>query len=227
MRCAAWRRGIIGPVTAPLRDFIQANLPLAPVPFVPEIRLHKSAAGSRIGRLALADPEFCSPYWAFYWAGGLVLARFILDHPHIVAGKHVLDLGTGSGLVAIAAAMAGAREVLAVDIDPYALEAASLNAEANGAIIATRLTDPTEAALPAQADVVTVGDLFYEAKTAARVIAFLRRCANAGAEILIGDPGRAYLPREQLDEIASYAVSEWSGSAAGASGASAIFRLKR
>src|SRR4051812_37094510 len=102
-------------------DFIRANLPLAPVPGIPEIHLHKASPSSGLGRLAAQDAGFGSPYWAYYWAGGLALARYVLDHPEIVAGRRVLDLGAGSGLVAIAAAKAGAGAVIAAEVDPYAV----------------------------------------------------------------------------------------------------------
>lgn len=208
-------------------EFIKANLPLAAVPFVPEISLHKAAPDSGLGRLAERDERFGSPYWAHYWGGGLVLARHILDNPDRVAGKRVLDLGTGSGLVAIAAARAGASEVVAADIDPYAIAATTVNAEANGVKVAAWLADPTSAGPSAAWDMVTVGDLFYERETAARVIGFLRRCSARGSEILVGDPWRADLPHDQLEPIETYRVREMTGAAISTGKPSTVFNLRR
>jgi predicted nicotinamide N-methyase len=191
-----------------LARFIQANLPMEPVPAIPEIRLHKAGPTSGLRRLAEADERgFGSPYWAYYWAGGLALARHVLDRPAQVAGRRVLDLGTGSGIVAIAAALAGAAKVMAADTDPYAITAVRLNAAANGVTISARLEDVTAGPL-LPVDTVLVGDLFYEPGLADRVSAFLDRGLNAGVEILIGDPGRAFLPHPRLHPIAEYQVSE-------------------
>lgn len=213
-------------VESATRDFIRANLPLTAVPFVPEVRLHKAVPTSRLGRLAEDDERFGSPYWALYWGGGLVLARHVLDHPDSVAGRRVLDLGAGSGLVAIAAALAGAAEVTAADTDPYAVLATGLNAEANGVVVTTRLADLTLEAAPAF-DAVLVGDLFYDQETAARVLGFVRACADRGAEVLIGDPWRAWLPQDQLEPIATWRVSEASGAEDAAARPSSVFRLRR
>jgi predicted nicotinamide N-methyase len=188
--------------------FIHASLPVAAVPGVPEIRLHKAVPTSGLNRLAKAGPAgFGSPYWAYHWAGGLALARHLLDHPDIVAGRCVIDLGAGGGLVAIAAAKAGAAAVIAAEIDPYAIAALRLNAALNQAEIGIIEGDLTEGPPPA-ADLILVGDLFYAADLAARVTAFLDRCAAAGRQILIGDPWRAYLPVARLAEIARYPVAE-------------------
>lgn len=214
-------------MTRSICEFIRTNLPLAAVPFVPEISLHKAAPHSGLGRLAERDESFGSPYWAHYWGGGLALARHILDNPDRVAGKRVLDLGTGSGLVAIAAARAGASEVMAVDIDPYAIAAAAANAEANGVAVATWLADPTSAGGPTAWDVVTVGDLFYEHETAARVMDFIRRCSESGSEILVGDPWRAFLPHDQLEPIETYRICEMTGAASSTGKPSTVFSLRR
>ncbi|WP_114952570.1 class I SAM-dependent methyltransferase [Sphingosinicella terrae] len=206
------------------RAFIRANLPLAPVPFVPEIRLHKAVLASGLGRLAERDESFGSPYWAHYWSGGLVLARYLLDHPEQVAGRRVLDIGTGSGLVAIAAALAGARKVVAADVDPYAVVAAALNAEANQVRLTLRPGDPTRTPAVSDFDLITVGDLFYDRATAERVLRFGARCVEAGAEMLIGDPGRAFLPLAELEPVASFAVCELSGGSGPSAKPAGVFR---
>jgi len=174
-------------------------------------------------RLADADPDFGSPYWARTWGGGLALARHVLDHPKTVAGKRVLDLGAGSGLVAIAAALAGAGEARAVDVDPYAITATRLNAAANGVVVETILRDLTAGEAP-DVDVMLVGDLFYDPVLATRVEAFLRRCVAAGVAVLIGDPWRAPLPGERLRVVAEYPVADY-GDPAGATRAAAVFEL--
>ncbi|PIB96361.1 methyltransferase [Caulobacter sp. X] len=192
-----------------LDTFIRANLPLTPAPGVPEVRLHLAEPRSGLMRLAEADPDFGSPYWARCWGGGLALARHVLDHPESVAGQRVLDLGAGSGLVAIAAMKAGAASALAVDVDPYAVVAARLNAEANAVVIETLRADLTERAPPSNVDLMLVGDLFYDADLASAVLPFLRRCAAAGVGVLIGDPWRAHLPREGLNVVAEYPVADF------------------
>ena len=189
-------------------EFIRANLPVVPVTLLPEIRLHKAQPASGLWRLAELDEHgFGSPYWAYHWAGGLALARYILDRPETVAGLRVLDLGAGSGIVGIAAAKAGARKVNAAEIDPYALAALRLNAAANGVAISAVPGDLTKGA-PPPVDVVVVGDLFYEHDLAERVTAFLDRCLDSSIDVLIGDPGRAFLPRSRLRLLAEYPVSD-------------------
>lgn len=192
-----------------LDAFLRANLPLAPAPGVPEVLLHLAGPRSGLMRLADADPHFGSPYWARCWGGGLALARHVLDHPESVAGKRVLDLGAGSGLVAIAAMKAGASQVLAVDVDPYAVAAVRLNAEVNAVVVETRLADLVHGAPPSDVDLMLVGDLFYDADLASVVLPFLQRCAAAGVGVLIGDPWRAHLPREQLSVVAEYPVADF------------------
>lgn len=205
--------------------FISANLPLASVPGLPEIRLHRAGPSSGLRRLGERDPQgFGSPYWAYPWAGGLALARHILDRPQTVAGRCVLDLGAGSGVVGIAAALSGAREVVASDIDPYARAVLALNAAANGVSFAAILGDlTTDAALPTT-DLVVVGDLFYAPALAGTVLAFLDRYLAAGAEVLVGDLGRAFLPRARLRQIAEYPVADF-GDPAAALRSSAVFSL--
>lgn len=214
------------PPASELEHFIDTSLPLAPVPFVPEIRLHRAIATSGLHRLADADVRFGNPYWAYYWGGGLALARYVLDNREIVREQRILDLGTGSGLVAIAAALAGAAEVVAADVDPYAIAAAQLNAKTNGAAITLHIGDLTRDNAGPSFDVILVGDLFYDRATAARVIAFLRRGRSAGAVVLIGDPGRAFLPIEDLAPLATYHVSEASGAARPSAKRSSVFRLR-
>lgn len=202
--------------------FIRANLPLVPVPGIPEITLHKAVPSSGLATLAAQDPDFASPYWAYHWAGGLALARFILDHPDRVAGRQVLDLGCGGGLVAIAAAKAGAAAVIAADIDRYAIAALRLNAAHNGVSLTVAEGDLT-AGDPPPVDLILVGDLFYAPDLAERVTAFLDRCLAAGVAVLIGDPWRAPLPTARLTMLAEYKVAE-TGQAA--TRASAVFSLQ-
>lgn len=210
-----------GPADADVAAFIRANLPFVPVPSIPEIRLHKAGPSSGLWRLAEADEQgFGSPYWAHYWGGGLALARHVFDRPDTVAGRSVLDLGTGSGIVAIAAAKAGARAVIAADVDRYAVVAARLNAEANSVAVTVVAGDLTLEPPPA-VDLVLVGDLFYDSELARRVMAFLDRCLDAGITILIGDPWRDHLPRARLDRIADYDVAETG--AAGRTKPAAVF----
>jgi predicted nicotinamide N-methyase len=183
-------------------DFVRAHTRLAPVPFVPELVLHQADEPIEVWeRTEEADgQEQPPPFWAFAWAGGQALARFVLDRPSLVAGRSVLDLATGSGLVAIAAARAGARAVTANDVDPRSLAAALLNAAANRVDL-----DPVEGDLlggDARYDVVLAGDVCYSREMAARVLPFLRRAAGHGSLVLLGDPGRAYLP----DGLVSRAV---------------------
>ena len=174
-------------------------------------------------RLAKADPDFGSPYWARPWGGGLALARHVLDHPELVAGKRVLDLGAGSGLVAIAALRAGARTAVASDVDPYAIEAIVVNAAANGVAVEARLADLTVLE-PPEADLMLVGDLFYDAALAARVLGFLDRCKAAGIAVLIGDPWRAFLPSGRLTVVAEYPVADF-GDPDSVARAAAVFEL--
>ncbi|MGV1756089.1 class I SAM-dependent methyltransferase [Rhizobium sp. A22-96] len=198
-----------------IRQFITTNLPILPVPGIPEIRLHKAAPNSGLRRLAERDPQFGSPYWAHYWGGGLVLARYLLDRPETVIGRRVLDLGAGSGIVGIAAAKAGAAQVLAADVDRYAIAAIELNAALNDVTIETVLADLANGEPPA-IDIVCVGDLFYDAALAGRIITFLDRCLAEGIAILIGDPWRAHLPTSRLRLLAEYSVPDFGDGTASA-----------
>jgi len=195
------------------------------VPFVPEIRLHKADPHSGLNRLAQTDPDFGSPYWAHYWGGGLALARYLLDQPALVAGRSLLDLGTGSGIVAIAACLAGASPVKAADVDPYSVAAARLNAEANLVSIETVLGDLTFAT-PPHVEVLAIGDLFYDADVAARVLRFAQASAAQGTLVLIGDPRRAHLPLALLEEVAAYSVSELSGATGHNAKPACVYRLR-
>lgn len=200
--------------------FIATNLPVSPVPGIPEIRLHGARPGSNLRRVVEPRSKL-SPYWAYQWAGGAVLARHVLDHPETVRGRTVLDLGSGSGLVAIATAKAGAAKVTGADIDPHAVAALRLNAELNDVAVEPLLADLTTGE-PPHIDLLLVGDLFYERRLARRVTAFLDRCLAAGITILVGDPGRAYLPRERLAAIAEYPVTDF-GAAAGVATPAMVF----
>jgi predicted nicotinamide N-methyase len=186
-------------------DFVRAHTRLAPVPFVPELVLHQADEPIALWeRTEAGRGEQPPPFWAFAWAGGQALARYVLDAPDLVRGRDVLDLATGSGLVAIAAARAGARTVTANDIDPLALAAASANAAANG--VRLRLIEGDLLQTDDRYDVVLAGDVCYSRDMSGRMLGFLRRAAAAGSLVLIGDPGRAYLPAEGLTAAAAYDV---------------------
>jgi predicted nicotinamide N-methyase len=192
---------------AEARRFILANTALRAPPHVPEIRLHLADEAHELWSLTeaeLQDPGVPPPFWAFAWAGGQGLARYVLDHPETVASRRVLDFATGSGLVAIAASMAGAAEVSAADIDPLAESAVALNSAANGAELCFRAADLIGE--DGGWDVVLAGDVFYDRELAGRLTPWFARLAGRGAAVLVGDPGRAYLPRERLLQLAVYEV---------------------
>ena len=204
-----------GPSTDPTgsfpdpRQFIRDNLRLVAVPSQPEILLYTAHAGSGLRRLVkTGDDDPPPPYWAYQWAGGLVLARHIMARPETVAGRRVLDLGAGGGIVAIAAAKSGARAVIAAEIDGNGRVALGLNAAANGIALAITGDDLTAGPAPA-VDIVLVGDLFYDRTLARRVTAFLDNCLAAGIDVLVGDPGRAHLPRSRLHALARYQVPDF------------------
>ena len=189
--------------------FIRANTRLRPVPLVPEIAIHVADESVPIWLKTeeeLGEMGLPPPFWAFAWAGGQALARYVLDHAESVAGKRVLDLASGSGLVGIAAMKAGASAVTAADIDAFAIAAIALNATANG----VRLTSCSDDLLAAPAnerwDAILAGDIFYERDTAEHAFAFLSHQAALGATVLIGDPGRSYLPKERLTKLTEYSV---------------------
>ncbi|GAA0645630.1 putative nicotinamide N-methyase [Brevundimonas lenta] len=145
------------------------------------------------------------PFWAFAWAGGQGLARWLLDHPEEVAGKRVLDFAAGSGLVGVAAIKAGAASVLCADIDPFCGAAVALNAQANNTPLAFTAADLLDAP-PPEVDVICAGDVFYERPMAERVLAWLNLAAGRGTRILVGDPLRTYFPKSGFDLLAEYAV---------------------
>jgi predicted nicotinamide N-methyase len=189
-------------------QFIKANTHLLPVPMVPEISLHLAAESLPIWQKTeeeLGRINVPPPWWAFAWAGGQALARYVLDNPGVAVGKAVLDLGAGSGLGAIAAAKAGAASVLAADTDPFALASMALNAEANGVAFATTGADLLAAA-PGAFGLVMVGDLFYERPLAERTLAFVAAARAQGADVLVGDPERSYFPKQRFTRIAEYCV---------------------
>lgn len=175
----------------------------AAVPFVPEIRLLTAAEPFGLWDLTERDAP---PFWAFPWAGGQGLARYVLDHPEFARGRRVLDAASGSGLVAIAAARAGAASVIAGDLDPNAVAAIGINACANDAArVMARVLD-LAADDPSGAQVVLAADVFYQRELAGLALRFLRSAAASGADVLVADPGRAFLPAEELTPLASYEV---------------------
>ncbi|WP_315836596.1 methyltransferase [Bradyrhizobium prioriisuperbiae] len=189
--------------------FIRANTRLRPVPLVPEISLHVADEAVPLWTKTedeLSESGLPPPFWAFAWAGGQALARYIIDHPTAAIDRDVLDLASGSGLVAIAAMMTGARSVVAADIDPFARAAIALNAEINGVAVTCELADLLSGDHSITAQTILAGDIFYERDTAERAFAFLARQAQRGATVLIGDPGRSYLPKDKLRQLADYRV---------------------
>ena len=185
--------------------FIRQHTELLSPPLVPEVKLYLAHEAVPIWQKTeeeLGAMGLPPPFWAFAWAGGQALARHILDYPETVRGKRVIDLASGSGLVAIAAMKAGAAHVLAADIDEFAVSAINVNAAANHVEIDATSADLLAGAAPA-CDVILVGDMFYERDLAARCFAFLQ---SAHAAALIGDPGRSYLPKDKLTQVATYSV---------------------
>ena len=188
--------------------FILSNTRLLAPPLVPEIRLHLAEESLPIWQKTeeqLGEINVPPPYWAFAWAGGQALARYILDNPSDLAGMSVLDLGSGSGLTAIAAMKSGAARVLAADIDAIALASIGINAKANDVRIETTAKDLLAESAD-RFDVILVGDLFYERQLADKVLAFIELAAAQRALILIGDPQRNYFPRDRFEKIAEYEV---------------------
>lgn len=188
--------------------FIRANTTLMSPPLVPEIKLHLAEESLPIWLKTeeeLGAVNVPPPFWAFAWAGGQALARYILDTPALVVGKSILDLGCGSGLTTIAPMLAGATSAIAADIDPLALTAVALNAAANGVAVATT-ADDLLARPPGRFGVTLVGDLFYERAMSDAVLAYIEAAHAAGSDILIGDPQRTYFPRARFRQVAEYNV---------------------
>ncbi len=200
---------MIAPTPDARRAFILEHTRLQAPPHTPELRLHLADEITPIWRMteeALQEIGLPPPFWAFAWAGGQALARYILDTPGAVAGQGVVDFASGSGLVGIAAARAGAARVLAADIDPFCGVAVELNAAANGVSLEFTDVDLLDAPPPAWARVILAGDICYEKPLAERVMAWLGQANAAGSVVLIGDPGRSYFPREGLVKLAEYQV---------------------
>ncbi|WP_371347436.1 methyltransferase [Ancylobacter sp. IITR112] len=196
-------RGIADPAA-----FIRAETQRLAPPLVPEITLHLAEESLPIWQRTeeeLGEIGLPPPFWAFAWAGGQALARYILDHPDTVRGKRVLDFASGSGLVGIAAAKAGAAHVACADIDPFAQAAIALNAGLNGAGPLDVITSDVLGTRGVW-EVVLAGDIAYERDLAGKVFAWLEALSAADADVWIGDPGRSYLPRQRLEKVADYAV---------------------
>ncbi|QCI96827.1 class I SAM-dependent methyltransferase [Agrobacterium larrymoorei] len=188
-------------------EFIRSNTSVMSPPHVPEIRLHLASEAHELWLKTEEELEEIGlppPFWAFAWAGGQGLARYILDHPDEVAGKRVVDFASGSGLVAIAASMTGATEVLAVDIDPWAKSAILMNAAING--VQLKASSANIIGEEIAADVLLAGDVFYDRDFAGALLPWLSSLASKGIRVLVGDPGRAYLPKAQLEACATYQV---------------------
>ena len=188
--------------------FVRDNTAVERPPLVPEVALHLASEVVPLWQATeadLAETGLPPPFWAFAWAGGQALARFLLDEPDWVAGKRVLDFAAGSGVQGIAAALAGAARVEASEIDRFALAALALNAEANGVALELRDADVIDLPNPGW-EVVLAGDVCYERPMAARVGRWLGGLAREGATVLMGDPGRTYLPKHALNACAVYHV---------------------
>lgn len=187
--------------------FILANTGLTAASYVPEIALHLT--GEIYGMWLKTEEELAQlglppPFWAFAWAGGQALARHVLDNPEIVRGRRVLDFATGSGVAAIAAAKAGAASVVATDSDPFSYAAVRLNAAANGVEIDFILDDLI--ATDGGWDIVLAGDVFYDGGLAPRLIPWFETLVKRGGTVLVGDPGRHFMPKTRLEEVAVYQV---------------------
>lgn len=196
---------------APHRDpdtFIATQTRLLASPLVPEIQLHQATEDLPIWKMSeeeLADHGIPAPFWAFAWAGGQAIARYLLDKPAYVQGKRILDFGAGSGIIAIAALKAGATSALAADIDPFAKSACHLNAIANDVQL-TATTNNLIGSPNTGWDIVLVGDMCYEQPLAGEIESWLRGLVAQGTDVLIGDPGRTYLPKSGMEKKATYRV---------------------
>ena len=203
-------------VPAPVPDeFVRAHTRPERPTLVPEVELLVAADVVALWEAmeeARGGPAEEPPFWAAAWPGGQVLARYVLDNPGVVAGRTVLDLGSGSGLVAVAAALAGAGAVVASEIDPFGITAIGLNAQLNG-VTGIRVVGDVLDGEPPPVDVVLAGDVCYDRTMTEQVLPFLDRARARGAEVLVGDPGRMYLPRARLTELAAYDVPDTEGPA--------------
>jgi predicted nicotinamide N-methyase len=208
-----WRfddlRRAYSPAMAPSpRAFVLRHTRLRPVPGLDEIRLHLADEVLPLWRavqVETGDDDAALPYWAFAWAGGIAIGRYLREHPEAVVGRRVFDLASGSGLCAIAAIRAGASEVTGADIDAFAVAAIPINARANGCRVATLRRDVLDDD-PPEVDVILAGDCWYDARLAERVLPWLQRAHTGGIEVVVGDPGRRYLPSDALVELAAYEV---------------------
>jgi predicted nicotinamide N-methyase len=214
-------------VIADRAAFIRAETRLRSVPHAPEIRLHLADEATDLWQRTedeLGAIGLPPPFWAFAWAGGQALARYVLDHPQSVRGRRVLDFASGSGLCAIAAARAGAARVEASDVDDFAVTAIALNAAENGVAVAAFAEDLIGA--DRGWDAVLAGDIFYDRDIAARVGDWLLDLQRRGATVLIGDPGRSYLPKERLEALATYTVPVTRSLEDAETKRSSVFRLR-
>jgi predicted nicotinamide N-methyase len=199
------------PTAADAAAIVRAATRLTPVPLVPEVRLHCATEPISVWERTEREQGQTGlppPFWAFAWPGGQALARYLLDHPGVARGRRVIDLASGSGLVAIAAARAGAAAVTAYDVDPLAVAAIALNAAANDVRVTGAAVDVLAPGHPSWpgADLVLVADAFYQRELAAGVLSFLERARASGAAVLAADLGRAYLPRPRLTPVTTYEV---------------------
>lgn len=189
--------------------FVRAHTRPATAPHVPELRLHLAEDAIDLWERVeteVGKTDLPPPFWAFAWAGGQALARYVLDNPALVHGKHVLDLASGCGIVALAAARAGAGRVVANEIDAFAIDAITLNAGANDLTVDTHLGDMLDGDAEG-ADVVLAGDIFYDTAVTTRMMPFIRRLQDRDATVLVGDPGRAHLPQEKFTEVIRYDIT--------------------
>jgi predicted nicotinamide N-methyase len=189
-------------------EFVLAHTHVRRPPFVPEVQLHLADDSLELWeqtQVAVDHGQVPPPFWAFVWAGGQAVARYLLDSPAAVAGRTVVDVATGSGLVAIAASLSGAAQVRATDVDELAVAATRLNATLNNVALEAAAVDVRDLTVT-PGTLVTVGDVFYDEKIAALMLPELSRLARSGADVLVGDPHRAYLPRDALTVVAKYDV---------------------
>jgi len=190
------------------RAFVLRHTQLRPVPGLEEIRLHlvdEVLSLWHAVQIEQGDPDAALPFWAIAWAGGLAIGRYLREHPEVVAGRRVLDIASGSGLCAVAAMHAGASFVAGADIDLYAAAAIELNARANRCRVTVVRRDVLDLEMP-EADIILAGDCCYDAALAGRLLPWLQRARARGIDVLVGDPGRRYLPLDALVELAAYDV---------------------